>query len=317
MSIKNSFYEIATALAQKNTKTSAAQLLMIDNFTTNSPILSGMPFQKASHPYHHMYSRLLNADNLKKIDFDSSLPTLRTESQLEMVKLTAFGGNFKFGEDLMKQTVGTPDAYIASQVPAVLRASGMAFEQSIYFDNFLPYTDKNGRAMSVQDSVTNVPCHTIVAVTWEPGEMTGLFSPLPYGSGTNFGQLFETDWANNMARHDIGNGVYGYAASIKIFIGMLLANKRKIASLVNIVDIDQLTAKQLGSLVNSASATSSTRLYCSAALKTAIAAKFSQQQQGNGLVAVTSTGEVTVMGVPIVASNNIEPSGFMSGVPVV
>ena len=41
------------------------------------------------------------------------------------------------------------------------------------------------------------------------------------------------------------------------------------------------------------------------AMKTAIAATYAETQKGNGLVAVTGAGEVSVLGIPIVTSSNI------------
>ena len=317
MEFKNSFYTVAVEAAKKNTKTAGGQLALIDNFTANAPILAAMPFEKASHAYHHAYSRLLYADTLQKVDFDGRLPAMRTQAQLESVKLTPFGGDFSFGEDLMKQTHGTPEAYLATQVPPVLRATGMALEESLYLNNFLTKTIEYGTARSTSASASAGNFYpTMVAITWEPGEMTGLYSPLPYGSGDKFGKLFETEWANDKARHKLEDGIYGYAATVKIFIGILLANRQKIASLVNITSTP--TATQLASLVNAASSNSSTRIYCSAAMKTSIAAAYARTYDGNGLVAVTGAGEVSVIGVPIITSNNIPREiGFVDGVPLI
>ena len=304
MSFKNSFYNVSVETAKQNVKTSNGQLALIDNFTMNAPMLAGIPFEKASHAYHHAYSRLLDADNLQKIDFDGLLPTVQTESQLETVNLTPFGGSFEFGEDMMKQTHGTPEAFLATKVPPVLRKTGMALETNLYVNSFLTKTMEYKTARSATENAsTSGRFATIVAVTWEPGEMTGLFSPLPYGRGDRFGQLFETEWVNDKKRHKLSNGVIGYAATLKVFIGILLANKQKIASLVNITATP--TPKQLAALVNAANPNASTRLYCSAAVKTSIAAAYAFTQQGNGLVAVTSTGDVSVLGVPIVTSSNI------------
>jgi len=43
---------------------------------------------------------------------------------------------------------------------------------------------------------------SMVAITWEPGEMTGLYSPLLYGKGDRFGKLFKSKCINNkITRH--------------------------------------------------------------------------------------------------------------------
>ena len=223
---KNSFFNIATAIVGQNKGTEVGQLTLIDNFTMNSPILSGLPFEKASHDRHHAYSRLVNASSLETIDFDGVLPSMQTETQTETVPLHAFGGNFKFGEDRMLHSHSTPEVFLATQIPPVMRSTGMKFERSLYLHHFLKKTMEYSTARSsTQDADKDGHYETMVAITWEPGEMTGLYSPLPYGQGDSYGKLFETQWLNNKTRHVLDNGVIGYAATIKIFLGMLLANQ--------------------------------------------------------------------------------------------
>jgi hypothetical protein len=201
MEFKNSFYNVAVEAVKKNGKTASGQIELIDNFTSNAPLLASIPFQKASNNYHHVYSRLLDADNLQVVDFDGRLPTLRAQSQLEKVDLTPFGGSFEFGEDLMLQSHGNAKDYLADQIPPVLRKTGMELERSLYINNFLTKTiayETVRSANAAASAGNHYP--TMVAVTWEPGEMTGLYSPLPYGRGESFGKLFETEWTNNKAR---------------------------------------------------------------------------------------------------------------------
>lgn len=313
---KNSFYSVATDIVKKNPQAASGQLLLIDSFTAEAPIFKGLPFEQASHDCHHVHGRLLDATSMQVIDFDGVLPSMQTDSQLESVHLTPFGGKFEFGEDRMRLTHATPDTFLATQIPPVLRRTGMVLEHSIYLNNFLPTTIKNETAWSANVTAEADKLYgSMVAITWEPGEMTGLHSPLPYGKGDRFGKLFETEWINNKARHTLPNGVVGFAATCKIFLGMLLANKQKIASLINIKGTP--TAKQLAALVNAVQAGGSTRIYCSLALKTAIAATFAETQKGNGLVAVTGAGEVSVLGVPIVTSSNIPKKVGYVDVPLI
>jgi hypothetical protein len=216
----------------------------------------------------------------------------------------------------MRLTHNTPESFLSKQIPPVLRRTGMALEHSIYLNNFLPTTIKNKTAWSASTNAEADKTYgSMVAITWEPGEMTGLHSPLPYGKGDRFGKLFESEWTNNKARHTLPNGIVGYSATIKVFLGILLANTQKIASLINIKGTP--TAKQLAALVNAVQAGGSTRIYCSMSLKTAIAAQYAQAQQGNGLVAVTGAGEVSVLGVPIITSSNIPKKiGYVDVPPI-
>jgi len=106
---KNSFYQVATQVAGINKQRTEGQMIMIDNFTMNAPMLKSIPFQKASHSYHHAYGDVVDVRGMQIIDFDAPLPTMQVETQLKSVNLTPFGGALKFPEDMMKQTHGTPE----------------------------------------------------------------------------------------------------------------------------------------------------------------------------------------------------------------
>jgi len=303
---KNSFYRIATAIAGSNAKIAQGQLSFVDNFTSDAPMLKGIPFQQASHSYHHAYGDIVGVDGMQEIDLDAPLPTMMVDTQLKSVPLKAFGGAIKFGEDLMKKTHGTPDAYLSAQIPALLRDSGARLETTLYTRYLLEHAIQIKKAIAGSEGVAGQKYGTMVAVTWNPNEMIGLYSPLPYNGGSDFGAFFRPEWANGKNRHDLGNGVYGYAATIKTLIGFLMANTRKISAIVNIDGTP--TPLQLASFVNAAqggNGTGNTRIYCAPALRTSIAASYAQQFQGNGLVAVSSSGDVSIQGVPVVTSYNI------------
>jgi len=312
---KNSFYKVATHIANSSVKTAKSQMVMIDNYTQDAPILRNLPFQRSSHNYHHAYGDVLDVQGMQIVDFDAPLPMMHVGSQYKSINLTPFGGAIEFGEDMMLQTYGTPEAYLGAKIPALLRESGARLETSLYINNFIPMAVKNNTALSaIENPVSGNKYETMVAITWTPDEMTGLYSPLPYGAGEHFGQLFKPEWANGKQRHLLRNGAYGYAATVKMLIGILLANKRKISALVNIEGTP--TAKQLANLVTSAQGNGNTRIYCSSGLRTSIAAAYARTMDGSGLVSVSGVGEVSILGIPIVTSHNI-PShiGAIEGQP--
>jgi hypothetical protein len=76
---KNSFYAVATEIVKKNPQSAAGQMVLIDNFTAESPILKGLPFEKASHDCHHVHGRLLDATSMQVVDFDGILPSMQTD----------------------------------------------------------------------------------------------------------------------------------------------------------------------------------------------------------------------------------------------
>ena len=82
---KDSFYDIAVQAADLNPATAAAQRKLIDNVTSESPILAGIPFEQASHLYHNVFERMTDVDGIDVIDFDGPLPEIGSNTQLDQV----------------------------------------------------------------------------------------------------------------------------------------------------------------------------------------------------------------------------------------
>lgn len=306
---KDSFYNIAVQAAGANPATAASQKRLIDNVTAESPILAGLPFEQASHNYHNVFERVTDATGIDTIDFDGPLPEINSETQLDQVNLTPLGGILTFGED-RATAYGGKEAYLEKKIPAVLRKSGNKIERALFLDNFLGNAVRWNKVYSATETPTDeVKYSAMVAITWVPGEMTGLFSPLPYQE-PRLGRVFETKWVNGGNTFlDIQNvngkdeKIISYSAYVKTVFGMQLENSAKIAALVNIEGVP--TAKQLVALTEYAQASASTRIYMTRAKEVEIATYYSQQNFGNGLISVLPGAKIAILGVPAETSYNI------------
>lgn len=315
---KNSFYSIATECADLNSATSAVQRTVIDELTAESPMLSSLPFEQSSHAYHNLAERLTDVKGVEIVDLDGQLPVMDIETQLVQSDLTPIGGKIIMPEDKMIR-YGGKEQYLAKRLPVLMRHSGGKIEKSLFLQNFLGAAVEFGNAYSVMASpVDDTNNQAMVAVTWTPGEMSGLFSPLPY-QAPNLGEVFNLQWLNGGNRYEYpinGIDVTVYGVTVKTLIGMQLGNTQKLSALVNIRNDNLPTPNQLVTLIESARGGASTRIYCSPSLMHRIAAKYAQSQQGNGLITVGVNGDVMVLGIPFVTSFNIPTKVGKIDVPV-
>ncbi|MDR3235014.1 MAG: hypothetical protein LBT46_15365 [Planctomycetaceae bacterium] len=306
---KNSFYNIAVQAADLNKASTVNQRMLIDNVTAESPILAAIPFEKASHDYHNLFERVTAAQGVDVVDLDGPLPIIDSETQLDQSNLTPLGGKILMPEDKVIKYGGV-EKYLAKRLPPAMRQSGMKIEKSLFLNNFLGKAVEFSNAVSASETPADMPNYAaMAAITWSPGEVTGLFSPLPYAD-PRLGQVFETSALNGGNRYDYRHPVdkvdiVVYGATVKTLIGMQLENKLKIAALVNIGATAVPTATQLVELVKRASFGTTTRIYCNPSLALRIAAYYSTQNHGNGLITVQPGGQVSIVGVPVITSFNI------------
>ncbi len=238
---KNTFFNLAVQAAELNPATNKAQRTLIDNVTAESPILRDIPFEKASHPYHNVFERLTDATGIDTVELDGPLPELSSNSQIDQINLTPLGGRLTFGEDRAK-AYGSKENYLTQKIPPTMRKSGQRIEKTLFMSNFLGSCVRFGKAYSCTDNPADTADYSaMVAITWTPGEVTGLFSPLPYAE-PRVGKVFETKWLSGGNVYDDlqpqKNGTFvktpSYGAYVKTMIGMQIENGDKVAALVNI-----------------------------------------------------------------------------------
>lgn len=256
MSINNTFREVAIEYATK-------QRPLVDYLLKSAPILEGMPIDPTSGGMYHTYEELVDVTGNGLVDLDGELPTINATTALKQTQLSVFGGMMEVGEDKARMMGGAAN-YFNGKMQPILKKTGQAIEESMIYNNF--------RAGAIAASTTaglhNAADHkisaggganinySILAVKWEPGQVTGLYDPAGFGNGrvfdmqpVNGGNLYLTKESNQTA--------LGYGMRLKSYFGVLTANPQNLGTIVNIdiANSDTPTADQMDDLLLAVEAT--------------------------------------------------------------
>ena len=239
--------ELAVALSKK-------QEHLVNSLTEESPILDNMHFEASSHGLWNAYEDVNQINGAGFVDINQPLPEMSVDSQIKKIDLSILGGEIFVSED-KAAVIGTAE-YFGRKLPILLKQAGQVAEKKIIYDNFLPYAQENGKAVSAGAASK---CYSMVAVRFIEGEVTGLYSAKNF---KNYGILDSTP-INGGQLYKNANGLLGYGVRIKGYIGMQLANPDAVASIVNISADHVPTAEQIDNMLVDAKATpASTFIFC-------------------------------------------------------
>jgi len=235
MALTNSWREIAIEKATK-------QPQMVNFLLNTNPVLANMPMEPTSNGTNHVYEEMLSITEAQVVDLDEALPTVDSTSALKQMNVSAIGGTLIVGEDKAK-AFGGPGYYFNTKIPGILEKTGNSLEKSTLYNNM--------RAAAVaaysNSSLTGNTDHailaggsgsllnSIIAVKWESGNTTGLYNPEGFGKG----MLFDIKAISNGALYAHTDSRLVYGARLKSHFGVLNANPRNVATIMNI-DADNI-----------------------------------------------------------------------------
>jgi hypothetical protein len=223
MALTNTYREDQIAKSPK-------QAIMVNDFLEESPILARIPVQDASHELHNVYEEIVDVDAAQLVDGDDALPVVDAVTGLKQVDLSIIGGIIRVGEDKAKKFGGAAN-YFASKQPMIFRKTGNELENTILYNNLRAYANTNGKLQDAGGTTADKQ-NSIIAVTWKPGEVTGLVSPNGFGNKEfmdvlpmNGGNVYEDP-------SQAGRPIYGLR--YKSYFGMQLANQRYVSGIANV-----------------------------------------------------------------------------------
>lgn len=228
MSLLNNFVDTAVQHAAK-------QSLMVDNLTEDAPILASLPVQPSSHDISNVYEEILSVVGAEVSDMDDTIAGVRLDTKLQQQDLTLIKGLIEIGQDKARR-FGTPSAYFAHVIPAVLRATGANVEHSILYDILKKAAIDNDNVVDIEGTTSNKQ-NTILAVRWSGGN-SGLYSKQMYSSGKAFEMVPVS--GGNVYMDSSNKAIYGLILAMSL--GVQVADKRGIAAMVN-VDVQAGTPK--------------------------------------------------------------------------
>ena len=221
--VQKSFREIAIANSKKQPE-------MVDQILEEAPILDMLPMQAASHGLWNLYESQGTVTGAGLVDFDDELSEVNSDTELQQIDLSILGGLIYCGEDKAKKFGGFT-SYVARQLPAILKQTGMDTEASIIYNNIRQYAIDNSKALDATG--TGSTNYSILCVNWQVGQTTGLFDPAGFGRGAVM-DVLPLASGGLMPRTVGGKSILQYGARLKSYIGIQLANARYVATIVNI-----------------------------------------------------------------------------------
>lgn len=235
MNAKNAFREIAIDLAPK-------QPQLVDYLLEEAPALELVPFFPTTDGMNHVFEELEDVVGNGLVDADAPLPSVTARTGLKQTALSVLGGRMEIGEDKAKQMGGAGVAF-QKRLPQVLKKTGKDTEQSVIYNNLRATAIETRNSGVITGSADHAidaggigaVNYSIVVVKYEEGQLGGLYNPDGFGRG----MLFDMEPINGGSLYDLRDnpGVLGYGMRLKSYFGMLMANPRNVASIVN-VDLD-------------------------------------------------------------------------------
>lgn len=219
--------ELSVMYAKKQPK-------QVDFITEDSPILSIIPFEEASHDMWNVYEEIEEIHGPGFVDLDAELPIVNVDTKLRKQDLSIMGGVAQVPEDTAQLSGGAP-RYFAKKQPALLRKSGMTAEYAILYNMLRAHAIAGSNKINAEGSSNKN--HTILAVRFVSGECTGLYSPKGFANGA----MLDVKAYNNGALMDLSvsrNGqtasVPGYKIRYKGYFGFQIASTRVVGGIFNV-----------------------------------------------------------------------------------
>ncbi len=231
-----------TTLKELAVQFSKKQPKQVDALTEKAPILDVIPFEEASHGLWNAYEDLSTVQGAGFVELNAPLPQVTADADLKKVDLAIMGGEIEVPEDKARM-FGGKEQYFARKTEAILRASGMAAEKKIVYDNFRAFALDHGKALSAGADTDD--CYSIVAVRFEPSVTCGLYSPESFRRGS----LLDQVPINNGGLYKNAAGVLVYGMRLKGYFGIQIADPRSVAAIVNINAANVPTAAQVDDLL--------------------------------------------------------------------
>lgn len=237
--------ELAIALSKK-------QEHEVECLTEESPILESMRFEPSTHELWNVAAVTTRIDGAGFVPINSPLPNMKTSQELKQTDLGIVGGRMFMPADSVR-IMGGVGAYMAREKPKFLKDAGNVVEKRIIYDNFLARAIEFGNAEDAGGTAAesgNTGLYSMIVYKEIPGENTGLYSRKGYGDG----KYFETEYEANGGLIN-ENGIPGYAAIIKNYMGIQVLNNKGVAAIVNISESKLPTTKMISETLLTARAT--------------------------------------------------------------
>ncbi|MBS4034389.1 MAG: hypothetical protein KGZ85_08000 [Ignavibacterium sp.] len=219
--------ELSVMYAKKQPK-------QVDAITEDSPILSMLPFEEASHDMWNVAEEVESVTGPGFVDLDAELPIVNVATKLTKKDLSIMGGIAQVPEDTAQLSGGAP-RYFSKKEPLLLRKSGETAEKAILYNMIRVHALAGSNKINAEGS-SNAN-HSILAVRFATGECNGLYSPKGFANGAmldvkafNNGALMDLTYTRNGATVTVP----GYKIRYKGYFGFQILSSRVVGVIYNV-----------------------------------------------------------------------------------
>ncbi|OBQ46214.1 major capsid protein [Halodesulfovibrio spirochaetisodalis] len=253
----------------------------VDTITEEAPILGILPLAPSSHELWHNHEELSGVQGAGWVPMNAPLPAMSVSADIKKTDLAILGGEIEVPQDRAK-AFGGKEKYFAKKLPKTQRESGMSAETAIIYNNFLPYAHEHNK---VVDAGASGDGYSMIAVTFTQDELCGLYSP----AGFKMGAIMDVEPINNGGLYKDKDGVLVYGIALKAYMGLLLANPKKIAAIRNIDKEHKPTADMIDNMLADcrASNSSNTYIFCHPKCQTLL-----NEHKGKSMQTTTDTKNI-------------------------
>ena len=231
----DTFQELAVTLANK-------QEHMIDAVSVGAPLIAAMPMQRTTHGLFHTFEQVNSITGGSYVDMNAALPAMDVKTDLGTAHLKIMGGKIVCPQDQGPSDIKRAE-YFAKKAPKTITASAETAEADIVYNSLRQYAIDNENYLRVGTS--GDAFYSILAVTWVEDEICGLYDPDQF----NDGEIFNMGDYWNGGLGENSDGVPIYQKWMKTYLGILLANPKKVALYANLNASNLPTAKSMDELL--------------------------------------------------------------------
>lgn len=277
---------------------------MVDDLTTDSPILNTVRWSETTDRFSNTVSKLKEVSGASIADLNGSMATLSASEDLVKFDISKMGGIIEVEEDTAK-VYGGAAAYFTKFEKAILRKTGANVEKNIVQTQMLNYALDKGKALKT--AAASGEGYTLYAIRYVESETCGIYGKdMPFSSGDllqrvgiNGGNLYKD------------NGKLKYGLAYEGFFGFQIANDHSVGAICNIQDGKLPTATQVEDLLDLVHADNgNTFLYCAPKCKSLL----SGLKTSNMHTVMSDTNMNVVFthwsGIPLITSYNIDKEDF-------
>lgn len=235
----------------------------IDYIVNEAPVLAMALMEPTTNGWSDITTVMTSVDSMFQTDLDAGVQRVSSAEKIVETKVSKFSGMIEIGRDSAKLYPGGASDYFAEKSPKHYKKAGADIEGT-FLAALRQFAITNENIFDATGS--DDENYSIIAVTWEEDEITGIYNPESFGSAG----FIEVEFPNGGTLQEIGqddakNPKFGYRMLLDTNFGIKLLNPKYVSAIVN---IDKkraraaVTTELIHDMLTAATRKSSTMIVC-------------------------------------------------------